>query len=124
MEPLVKKPDEKRPPAIEVPFEIVVACREDGVTIQPGNYRVTARALRDRKDEKLLLRNLAAVAQRRAEVDPAIRPRPRIRFLVETDGAETFWEARRQLLFSELGWPMTLQVAGAQNPRFLERGTW
>ncbi|AMV38736.1 hypothetical protein [Planctomyces sp. SH-PL62] len=74
MEPLIKGSDEKRPPAIEVPFEIVVACGVDGVTIQPGGYRITAQALKNRKDEKLLVRNLAAVAQRRAEVDPAIRP--------------------------------------------------
>jgi len=121
---LIPDPDEKRPPAIQVPFEIVVACRDDGLTIQPGGYRITSEALRDRRNEELLVRNLAAVAQRRAEVDPAIRPRPRIKFVVENDGASNFWEARRQVLFSDLSWPMSLQVAGAQNPRFLEEGVW
>ncbi|MDG3003421.1 hypothetical protein [Paludisphaera mucosa] len=124
MEPLIKDPDKKRPTAIEVPFEIVLACGADGVTIQPGGYRITSQALKDRKGEDLLVRNLEAVALKRAEVDPLIRPRPRVKFLVEDDGAPNFWEARRQVLFSGLNWPMTLQVAGVQNPRPLERGTW
>jgi hypothetical protein len=48
-----------------------------------------------------------------------------VRFLVQEDGAANFWEARRQVLFSGLDWPMTLQVAGAQNPRLLDdKGIW
>lgn len=124
-EPPLFPPREAPPtPAIEIPFEIVVACNADGVTIQPGGYRITNQALRGRKSEDLLIRNLTAVSQKRAEVDPAIRPRPRVKFLVENDGAPNFWEARRQVLFSGLNWPMTLQVAGVQNPRLLEEGAW
>lgn len=124
MKPLIPKDEEKTVPAIEVPFEIVVACGADGLTIQPGGYRITNQALRDRREEDLFVRNLEAVARKRAEVDPAIRPRPRVKFLVEDDGASNFWESRRQILFSGLNWPMSLQVAGAQNPRFLEQGVW
>ena len=40
-EPLVKSRIPDGPsPAIDVPFEIVVACGADGVTIQPGGYRI------------------------------------------------------------------------------------
>jgi hypothetical protein len=122
MEPLIRDPEKKRPPAIEVPFEIVVACGRDGVTIQPGNHRITTQALKNRREEELLVRNLEAEARRRAIVDPAIKPRPRVKFLVQENGAANFWEARRQLLFSGLDWPMTLQVAGVQNPKLLDEG--
>jgi len=123
--PRGRSKDWRRTPAIEAPFEIVVACDRDGVTIQPGNRRITAHALTDRREEELLTRNLEAEARRRAAVDPAIKPIPRVKFLVREDGAANFWEARRQLLFSGLDWPMTLQVAGAQNPRlFDDRGIW
>ncbi|OJW08367.1 MAG: hypothetical protein BGO49_13295 [Planctomycetales bacterium 71-10] len=125
MQPLVQDPEKKRPPAIEVPFEIVVACTRDGVTIQPGNRKITTQALKNRRQDELLIRNLEAEALRRSEVDPAIKPRPRVKFLVQEDGAANFWEARRQVLFSGLDWPMTLQVAGAQNPRLLDdKGIW
>ena len=50
-----------------------------------------------------------------------IRPRPTIKFLVESDGADTFWMARRQLLFSLPDWPMSLQVAGSQSHTFSAR---
>ncbi|WP_165064918.1 hypothetical protein [Paludisphaera rhizosphaerae] len=124
MKPLIPNDEEKPETAVEIPFEIVVACGTDGLTIQPGGYRITNQALRTRRDEDLFVRNLEAVARKRAEVDPGIRPRPRVKFLVEEDGAQNFWEARRQILFSGLNWPMSLQVAGAQNPRFLEQGVW
>ena len=45
-----------------------------------------------------------------------IRPRPAIKFLVEADGADTFWMARRQLLFALPDWPMSLHVFGSQEP--------
>ncbi|WP_337175449.1 hypothetical protein [Paludisphaera sp.] len=122
MGPLIPDPDGERPKNVSVPFEIVVACGRDGVTIQPGSRRITTHALKHRRDEELLVRNLEAEARRRATLDPALRPRPRVKFVVQEDGAANFWEARRQLLFSGLDWPMSLQVAGAQNPRLLDEG--
>ena len=65
-----------------------------------------------------------AMVQRRAEADPSIRPQPRVKFLVEGDGGTTFWEARKQVLFADLNWPMALQVAGGQNPRLLDKEVW
>ena len=104
---------------IEVPFEIVVVCRPDGAVIHPGGYLLTSKSLETGKKESIVVRELLAVAQRRAESDPTIRPNPRVKFLVENGGSETFWAARKQILFSGLGWPMSLQVAGAQDPHIL-----
>ena len=109
----------RQPGAIEVPFEIVVVCRRDDLLLHPGGYRITAKSLRngaakDGSAESLLKRELRTMVRRRAQVDPLIRPKPRLKFLVETGGGTTFWTARQQLLFSNLDWPMTVQVAGPQ----------
>ncbi|WP_165223530.1 hypothetical protein [Aquisphaera insulae] len=109
---------------IEVPFEITVACEPTGLLIHPGGYRITASSLRDRKKDSLLVRQLLAVANQRAAADPTIRPLPRVKFLVEGGGSETFWSARKQILFSGLGWPMSLQVTGDQGPRLMEPQAW
>ncbi len=109
-----------QPGTIDVPFEIVVVCRRDDLILHPGGYRITAQALRagaskGENTEGLLQRELRAIVRRRAQVDPLIRPKPRIKFLVETAGGTTFWTARQQLTFSGLEWPMTIQVAGPQS---------
>ncbi len=109
---------------IEVPFEIVVVCGPDGAVIHPGGYLLTSKSLETGKKDNIVVRELLAVAQQRAEGDPTIRPQPRIKFLVENGGSETFWAARKQILFSGLGWPMSLQVAGAQDPHILGKETW
>ncbi len=110
--------------SIDVPFEIVVVCRPDGAVIHPGGYMLTGKSLTAGKKDSVMVRELLAVAQRRAESDPTIRPQPRVKFLVENGGSETFWAARKQILFSGLGWPMSLQVAGAQDPHVLGKETW
>ena len=126
--PEISPPD--RPPgAIEVPFEIVAVCRQNDVLLHPGGYRLSVQALREGsgqgiKPESLLLRELRAIVRRRAELDPLIRPKPSVRFLVENDGGRTFWMARRQLIFSGLNWPMSLQVAGPQSPHVFNEETW
>jgi hypothetical protein len=109
---------------IEVPFPIVVVCEPDGVIIHPGGYRITARSLESRRADNLLVKELLAVARQRAATDPSIRPIPRVKFLVEGGGTDTFWEARKQILFSGLSWPMSLQVTGAQEPHLLGKETW
>ena len=126
--PTISQPD--RPPgAIEVPFEIVVVCRQNDLLLHPGGYRLTTQALRVGGSKgidqpSLLQRELRAIVRRRAEVDPLIRPKPSVKFLVENDGSKTFWIARRQLMFSGLDWPMSLQVAGPQNPHVFNKETW
>lgn len=114
----------RMPGRIEVPFEIVVVCRRNEVLLHPGGYRITSQALRDgaaRGDqhESLLHRELRAIVRRRAQVDPLIRPKPRLKFLVETGGSPTFWTVQKQLVFAGLEWPMSVQVAGAQTPRLV-----
>jgi hypothetical protein len=109
---------------IEVPFSIVVVCEPDGVVIHPGGYRITARSLETGRADSLLVKELLAVARQRAATDPSIRPIPRVKFLVEGGGTETFWAARKQILFSGLSWPMSLQVTGAQDPHPLGKETW
>lgn len=109
----------RQPGAIDVPFEIVVVCRRDDVLLHPGGYRITVQALKagagkgDGSDS-MLQRELRAIVRRRAQVDPLIRPKPQIKFLVEGGGSSTFWTARKQLTFSNLNWPMAVQVAGPQ----------
>jgi hypothetical protein len=109
---------------IEVPFEIVVVCRTDDIVIHPGGYLLTTKSLEAGKKENIVVRELLAVVRRRAESDPTIQPRPRVKFLVENGGSESFWAARKQILFSGLGWPMSLQVSGAQDPHVLVKETW
>jgi hypothetical protein len=122
-------PPDRPSGSIEVPFEIVVVCRRDDLLLHPGGYRLTAQALREgggkgSNPESLIKRELRAMVRRRAQVDPMIRPRPSIKFLVETEGGTTFWTARRQLLFSGLDWPMSLQVAGPQDKHVFNGETW
>ena len=127
--PSITTPD--RPPgAIEVPFEIVVVCRPDELLLHPGGYRLSAQALREgngkgANPDSLMKRELRALVLRRAQVDPLIRPKPTVKFLVETGGGTTYWIARRQLVFSGLDWPMSLQVAGPQSRHvFNNKETW
>jgi hypothetical protein len=127
--PSISPPD--RPPgAIEVPFQIVVVCRRNDLLLHPGGYRLTTQVLREgggkggSVQESLLKQELRAIVRRRAQIDPLIRPKPTVKFLVESDGATTYWIARRQLVFSGLDWPMSLQVAGAQSRRVFNKETW
>jgi hypothetical protein len=118
----------RQPGAIDVPFEIVVVCRRDDLLLHPGGYRITAQALqagagKGDNPEGLLHRELRAIVRRRAQVDPLIRPKPRVKFLVETAGGTTFWIARQQLTFSGPDWPMTVQVAGPQAGYLLDERT-
>jgi hypothetical protein len=117
----------RQPGAIDVPFEIVVVCRRDDLLLHPGGYRITAQSLqagagKGDRSETLLQRELRTMVRRRAQVDPLIRPKPRLKFLVEAGGGTTFWTARRQLTFSNLDWPMTVQVAGPQSGYLLDEG--
>jgi hypothetical protein len=104
----------------------VVVCRRDDVLLHPGGYRLTTQALAHQGPSKdgLLAREIVAMVRKRAIVDPLIRPKPKIKFLLETDGADTFWTARRQLLFSLPDWPMSLHVAGPQGSHIITKETW
>jgi hypothetical protein len=126
---LIFPPAPKRVPpqgSIEVPYEIVVVCRRNDVLLHPGGYRLTTQIMQQQTPNKdgMLAREIVAMVRKRAIVDPLIRPKPKIKFLVETDGADTFWTARRQLMFSLPDWPMSLQVSGPQGSHVFTKETW
>jgi hypothetical protein len=75
-------------------------------------------------NDGLLAKEIRAIVRKRALVDPMIRPKPAIRFLVEADGSDTFWLARRQLFFALPDWPMSLQASTAHIPPVFNKGTW
>ncbi len=72
----------------------------------------------------MLAREIRAMVRNRAIVDPMIRQKPAIKFLVESQGAETFAVARRQLLFSLPDWPVSLQVSGTHDIDVFSRNRW
>jgi hypothetical protein len=112
--------------SIDVPFEIVVVCRRNDVLLHPGGYRLTVRAMKEQGggSDGLLAREVRAIVRRRAVVDPMIRPKPAIKYLVEAGGADTFWLARRQLFFALPDWPASLQVAGSEDPHVFSKEAW
>jgi hypothetical protein len=114
----------KPPNAIEVPFEIVVVCRERDILLHPGGYCLTTKAIAAARGQNLLARELRAMVRKRAIVDPLIRPKPTIKFLVESNGGETFLLARSQLFFALPEWRSTMQVSGAHDPRAFNTGTF
>ncbi len=103
-----------------------MVCRKDDVILQPGNYRLTGAALRNggQASDCMLAREIRAMVRNREIIDPLIRQKPAIRFLVETQGADTFALARRQILFSLPDWPVSLQVAECDNTSILSRNRW
>jgi hypothetical protein len=121
-----RKKDAAPEHAIDARFEIVVVCRKDEVLLHPGAYRLTGDVLRGRSEgpDSMLVREIRAMVRNRAIVDPLIHQKPAIRFLVESQGAETFAIARRQLLFSLPDWPVALQVAGSHDADVFSRNRW
>ena len=111
------RPQRANPPAwtpkqetkVDAPLELVVACGPDGVIIHPGGYRLSASALRKPGS---LMKDLETIVHNHAMIDPSVRPIPRLQFLIERAGSETYQEARRQSILSGLPWPVTLRVAG------------
>jgi hypothetical protein len=121
-----RKKDAAPEHAIDARFEIVVVCRKDEVLLHPGAYRLTGDVLRGQGEgtDSMLVREIRAMVRNRAIVDPLIHQKPSIRFLVESQGAETFSVARRQLLFSLPDWPISLQVAGSHDADVFSRNRW
>ena len=103
-------------------FEIVVVCGPHGVIVQPGGYRVTAEALKDR--DGLLKKQMVALVKTRRAADPKVIVEPRVRFLVQPKGSKTYWAARSQVLLSGLDWPMTTQVAEPDSLSILPSEGW
>jgi hypothetical protein len=112
---------DKAPLRIEVPFEMTVVCSRAGVIIHPGGYRLSPASLKSK--DRMLVKELNAVLQQRREVDPLIIPRPRLRFLVEPGGAQSYEDARKQTALAGLAWPTTIQVGETSVISFSGRET-
>jgi hypothetical protein len=102
-----------RETTVDAPLELVVACGADGVVLHPGGYRLSLAAIRKPGE---LMHDLETIVHNRALIDPTVHPRPRVRFLVEPGGTETFEEARRRTVLSGKEWPVSVQVAGPSAP--------
>jgi hypothetical protein len=96
---------------IEAPLELVVACKPEGVVIHPGGYRLSRTAL---AKDGALRRDLETIVLNRAMLDPGIRPRPRLQFLVEPGGMDTYREARRRTVLNDLSWPVSVELPESQ----------
>ena len=107
-----------RSSTIEVPLPLVVACSPEGVTIHPGGYRLTLNGL---KNDGVLTRDLQAIVRNHALTDPDIHPKPRIEFLIEPGGSETYVEARKQTILSGISWPVSFRVAETSAPRVFSK---
>jgi len=107
---------------VDKSFEVVVVCEPQGVIVQPGNYRVTADALKDR--EGLFKKQVVALVKNRRLADPKVQVEPRIRFLVQPKGFDTYRTARSQFFVSGLNWPTTTQVADPDPLTLSSGGVW
>ncbi len=94
---------------IDRTFEVVVVCNPQGVILQPGTYRITAEALKDR--EGLFKKEVVALVKARRLADPTTQVEPRIRFLIQPRGYETYRLARSQFFLSGLTWPTITELA-------------
>jgi hypothetical protein len=98
---------------VDVPLDLVVACGPDGLVLHPGGYQLSLAAL---KRERRLKRDLETIVMNYVMIDPMVHPRPRLKFLVESGGGDSYAEARRQTVLSDLDWPVTIQAAGNPDP--------
>lgn len=90
-------------------LDLVVACNGKGVTIHPGGYRLS-RSLLSSADDRLV-RTLRALVERHEAKEPGAEVRPRLTFLVEPGGQDTYWMIRKQTTYAGLDWPVHLRVA-------------
>ncbi|CAN5887034.1 hypothetical protein BH23PLA1_BH23PLA1_26570 [soil metagenome] len=90
-------------------LDLIVACTHKGVVVHPGGYRLSFEAIED--DDDRLTEILRAIVLARRLDEPAGRISTRLRFLVEPNGEEVYWTARRQVFEAGLDWPTSLQVS-------------
>jgi hypothetical protein len=124
--PNLKRPTplpEVRPTSVvDRRFEVVLVCGPKGVIVQPGAYRVTTDALKDR--DGLLKKQIVALVKAKRTADPKTIVEPRVRFLVQPGGEKNYWTARGQFLMSGLDWPISTQVAEPDHLAFLPSESW
>jgi hypothetical protein len=108
---------------MERPMELVVACGPQGVTIQPGGYRLTLPNL-EPSDAKLVEMLRGLVRRHEAREPSRVLLKPRLTFLVEPGGQQTYWKARQQTVLAGLGWPVRLRVAEGSVASGIGPGGW
>ncbi len=115
-------PELPRGTIVDRTFEVVAVCGPRGVIIQPGGYRVTSDALRDRAG--LFKKQIVGLVKARRAADPKVTVEPRVRFLIQPGGFATYRAARGQFLVSGLDWPSTSQVADPDPLAILPSEGW
>ncbi len=96
---------DKRP---EQPLEVVVACGMNEVMVHPGGYHLSVATLENNKSA--IIEALEAAVLTRQTARPDIHWKPRVKFLVENGGEQTYWMARKQTILAGPTWPARLQV--------------
>jgi hypothetical protein len=103
-------------------IELVVACGPKGVAVHPGDYRVTKATMKTKDD--LFVAQLRAVVRRREQADPEHPIHPRLRYVIERGGRETYAEARAQVALAGLDWPAATDVSGGDIFRLFSSDDW
>jgi hypothetical protein len=103
-------------------LELVVTCGPKGITIHPGGYRMSIPNLKIGDD--YFIRELKAIVRRRQRSEPNVVWHPRLRFLIEPGGEETYKLVRRQTIFSGTGWPVSFQVVDADPIHLYRQEGW
>jgi hypothetical protein len=103
-------------------FEMVLACGPKGIAIFPGDYRVKLSTLKTK--DTLLPTQILALVRKQEAAEPAKEWSPRIRFLVEPDGRESYTRARVQLAMAGIDWPLTFQFSGSDVPQLFAPEDW
>ena len=99
----------------EQTLELVVTCDRWGVRIHPTDERLGAATLRER--DGFLVDRLREIVWARREAEPEVFWVPRLRFVVEPFGQQTYREVRRQTIMAGTGWPILLQVVDGDRVR-------
>jgi hypothetical protein len=100
----------------------VVSCSKKGVTVTPGNYRVTSTSLKEK--DMLLVSQLRLIVRQKQRDEPGKFVAPSVRYVIEPGGQETYAMAKTQLMFSGLNWPTTLQVSGGEPLQLFSTDPW
>jgi hypothetical protein len=96
-------------------LEVVVACGPNGVVVQPGGFHLSLERLAS--SDQHLLKTMRAVVASRQAAEPKIDYRPRVKFVVEPGGEQTYLTARKQTVMVGLGWPVSLQLTEGDGVR-------
>ena len=93
-----------------------------GVTVYPGNYRVTIGSLKSK--DSFLVAQLLTIVHQKERTEPGKTILPSIRFVIEPKGHETYATAKTQVIFGGLNWPTSLQITSGDTLRLFSTDAW